>query len=576
MDKDDFNILSSLALSHYVKECDAKRYDYLESKGFILEGILTETGRAILEPYKVNNAVIMAAGLSSRFVPLAFDKPKGLAVVKGEVLIERQIRQLRAAGIQEIYVVIGYMKELFFYLEEKYGVKLIINNDYTQRNNNGTIWLVRQHLANTYICSSDNYFTENVFEPYVYESYYAVEYMAGKSAERGVVIDKDNRIIKTYPCAENDWAFMGHAYWSREFSNEFIRRFAEIYNEEDTKPLLWERIFDRFLDDLPPLRAKKYHSVIFEFDTINDLKEFDPDYLKNADSAIMDNICSILHCEREDLSEFELMNAGLTNDSFSFFCRGEKYVYRHCFPFSRNVVDRAREVYVQKKVSDLGFDSLFIHMDSETGWKLSRFVDHTHMDFNDDAQLMDAVQIMRKVHSNLIDERYRVDFRNEITRIRSLLFDTNCAYRSFQQELETDIYHLLEYVEADSWPLSLTHNDINSTNFLIHESGCELIDWEYAGLNDNAYDIAKLVLKAEAKGDKARNIISVYYGRACSWEEERHIIACGAIEEYYWLLWAIYLEQNGRNLKDDMLVWYRHAREYSKFALRMYEGDSHE
>ena len=30
----------------------------------------------------------MAAGLSSRFVPLSYDKPKGLTVVKGEVLIE--------------------------------------------------------------------------------------------------------------------------------------------------------------------------------------------------------------------------------------------------------------------------------------------------------------------------------------------------------------------------------------------------------------------------------------------------------------------------------------------------------
>ena len=47
--------------------------------------------------YKVENAIIMAAGLSSRFAPLSYEKPKALITVKGEVLIERQIRQLKEA-----------------------------------------------------------------------------------------------------------------------------------------------------------------------------------------------------------------------------------------------------------------------------------------------------------------------------------------------------------------------------------------------------------------------------------------------------------------------------------------------
>ena len=41
------------------------------------------------------NAVIMAAGMSTRFAPLSYEKPKGLWKVKGEILIEREIRQLK-------------------------------------------------------------------------------------------------------------------------------------------------------------------------------------------------------------------------------------------------------------------------------------------------------------------------------------------------------------------------------------------------------------------------------------------------------------------------------------------------
>lgn len=63
----------------------------------------------------IKNAIILAAGKSNRFAPFTYERPKGLFRVKGEILIERQIEQLIEAGITEIYVVVGYMKEKFFY-----------------------------------------------------------------------------------------------------------------------------------------------------------------------------------------------------------------------------------------------------------------------------------------------------------------------------------------------------------------------------------------------------------------------------------------------------------------------------
>ena len=77
---------------------------------------ITDAGRAALEPYRVKNAVIMAAGMSSRSAPLSYEKPKALLNVKGELLIEREIRQLQEAGIRDITLVVGYLKEKMFYL----------------------------------------------------------------------------------------------------------------------------------------------------------------------------------------------------------------------------------------------------------------------------------------------------------------------------------------------------------------------------------------------------------------------------------------------------------------------------
>ena len=96
----------------------------------------------------------MAAGMSSRFVPLSLEKPKGLLVVKNEVLIERQIEQLLEAGIEDIIVVLGYKKEAFFYLQEKYNIQFIINPEFNTKNNIHTLYLAQKHIGNTYICSS--------------------------------------------------------------------------------------------------------------------------------------------------------------------------------------------------------------------------------------------------------------------------------------------------------------------------------------------------------------------------------------------------------------------------------------
>ena len=100
----------------------------LTQEKLVEDGRLTARGLRELQPFKVENAIIMAAGLSSRFAPISYEKPKGLLRVRDEVLIERQIEQLLAVGINEIVLVVGYKKEMFFYLEDKYGVQIVINN----------------------------------------------------------------------------------------------------------------------------------------------------------------------------------------------------------------------------------------------------------------------------------------------------------------------------------------------------------------------------------------------------------------------------------------------------------------
>ncbi len=251
--------------------------------------------------FKVDNAIIMAAGTASRFAPLSFERPKALIEVKGEVLIERQIRQLREAGIDEIIVVVGYMKECFMYLEEKFGVKIVVNDDYLTRNNNASIYVAREYLKNSYICSSDNYFSQNPFESEVDSAYYAAIYADGETKEWCMTESEDGFINNVTVGGRDAWFMLGHTFWDEEFSKGFLKILDEIYDLPETANLLWESIYMEHLDELK-MRIRKYASdVIFEFDTLDELRLFDESYISNTRSEILKGAASRLSCLESEI-----------------------------------------------------------------------------------------------------------------------------------------------------------------------------------------------------------------------------------------------------------------------------------
>ena len=279
---------------------------------------------------KVDNAIIMAAGTSSRFTPLSLEKHKAITVVKGEVLIERQIEQLKAAGVPEIYIVTGYKAEQFEYLNGKYGVKLIHNPDYLTRNNNASIWAVREILGNSYICSSDNYFAKNLFESEVDDTYYATEYANGPTSEWCVTEDENGYINSVNIGGENAWYMIGHAFWSRRFSEQFLSILSAEYNLTDTADKLWEKIYMAHLDALK-MRIRKYNpGDIYEFDTIDELREFDPTYVSDTRSKILKAVAHKLNVKEQAIKNIKVLKGlAAKAEGFEFDCPNGHYRYQY-------------------------------------------------------------------------------------------------------------------------------------------------------------------------------------------------------------------------------------------------------
>ena len=584
LDKKSFQVLAALlaAPGASQREISAAKelsigsvnaaYKALIAEGLISEGKVTDAGISALGPYKVDNAVIMAAGLSSRFAPISYEKPKGLLKVRGEVLIERQIEQLKEAGIDDITVIVGYKKEYFFYLKQKYGVKIVNNDEYASRNNNGSLWRVREELGNTYVCSSDDYFTQNPFEPYVFKAYYSAQYAEGPTKEWCMTTGSNGRISKVAVGGADSWYMLGHVYFDRAFSRKFVEILEAEYDRPETTDKLWEDLYIEHIKELDMVMRPYPAGVINEFDSLDELRAFDPHFLENVDSEIFDNIVRVLGCTKAEIHDVYPLKQGLTNLSCHFSTNDGEYVYRHPGVGTELLVNRRGEVAALNKAKELGLDGTFIYEDPDRGWKVSRFVHNAKQpDPHDAEQMARMMQMCRQLHESGASVETEFDFYKEAKRYESLLLEKGPIEIPGYWDLAKRVDQLEEFVLADNALKCLCHNDFFYLNFLIDEENkYYLIDWEYAGMSDYANDFGTCSVCCELTADEVDAALDAYFGRKATKAETAHNYAHIALAGWCWYLWSLLKEAEGDFVGEWLYIYYNYGVEYLDKALALY------
>lgn len=535
------------------------------------ECALTDEGRKELARYKVDNAIILAAGMSTRFVPISYEFPKGLTVVKGEVLIERQIRQLLEAGVEEIVVVVGHMLEKFLYLKDKYNVKLVANKEYKVKNTHSSVYAAKEHLKSTYICCSDNYYPQNMFNSHEYQSFYCAQFLEGTSrTERGLIFDKQGLITATAKPCTDMWTMQGHAFLNREFNSVFTPILEEYYDKPDTKTMYWEGIYAENLDKLHMYIVKCGPNDILEFDSVEELRKFDPNYIENNDLKLIQNICRVLNAEPKEIKDIAPIQSGLTNKSFAFTLRGGRYVYRNPGKNTIGYIDRKREKFALEAARSLGLDKSYIYEDENEGWKISYYINITEpFDFSNKAHLEKLSSRLRHLHDSGIRCGDKFDFFSEADKLIERLKILDYTAADEIADLRNQISIIDKRNKADNWEPFICHNDIYEPNLLISADDLYIIDWEYAGDSDKGYDISKLFTSDNAALEEVDARLSVYFGRLPTHEEKLHIMGCATVNYYYWYVWSIFQARSGNDCSDWQLLWFKKMSKYYNETLRL-------
>ncbi|OAT80914.1 choline kinase [Bacillus sp. MKU004] len=544
-------LLSSLIEDGYIVK---------ESKEYILK----EKAKESVEPFKVDNAIIMAAGFGSRFVPLTYETPKGLLEVHGERMLERQIEQLHEVGITDITIVVGYLKEKFEYLIDKYGIKLIYNPEYDTKNNISSIYHVRHLLRNSYILCSDNYMTKNLFDTYEFESWYSAVKAEGETDEWCLYTDKKDRINRIEVGGANEWHMYGPVYFSKEFSEKFVPLLEKIYEEPRSENFYWEDVYKENLKELDMYINRQQKTTVYEFENLEELREYDHSYRDRSKSEVLSLISFIFQVKESEINDIKPLKLGMTNKSFLFSLNGKEYICRMPGEGTEYLINRHEEYDSIQAVVPLNISEQIVYIDPKNGIKISEFESEARtVDIHNKDEVATCMGMLRKLHQSDIVVPHTFNIEKNILFYEEICRENNAILFEDYSKVRTKMSELLSELKGINVPLKFSHVDPHVDNFLVLQNGdFKLIDWEYAGMCDPLIDLSMFALYGYLDEDQVEDLMIEYFERKATSEERLRVFMYMALGGFVWSLWAQYKQAQGVKFGDYTINMYRYAKRY--------------
>ncbi len=546
----------------YIHDLEEKHYLTVQENGYQL----TAEGQTYLSDYRVDNAVIIAAGFGSRFVPLTYETPKGLLEVFGERMIERQIKQLHEVGIKDITIVVGYLKEKFDYLVDKYNVKLLYNPEYARKNTIATLWHARHLLKNTYILSSDNWIRETIFHAYEPCAWYSGVYMRGNTSEWCLTTDKKGRITDVTIGGADSYVMYGPVYFDRAFSERFIPLLENCYQSPGTENDYWEHVLVKNLKTLPIYINPQPDSIVYEFENLEELRLFDTRYQNHSDNEALEQISRIFSVPESEIVQIKCLKAGMTNKSFLFSIGENSYIFRIPGPGSDLLINRRQEKLVYDTIAPLSISDEIFYFDGKTGYKISRFYENSrNCDASDWSDVSACMKVLKNFHQSGLTVPHTFSLRERIDFYEKLCMQPYCIRFEDYAEVRQKINELLDLMDQINPPKTLSHLDSVQSNFLIlPDRTIKLIDWEYAGMCDCLTDIAMFAIYSYYSEEQLIQLTEYYFERPAEQEELLRIYSYVSLGGFLWALWTEYKSSLGEEFGDYGIKMYRYAKDYYK------------
>ncbi len=219
-------------------------------------------------------AIILAAGLGSRFKEITKTTHKALLPIQGEPNLERTIKFLKEANVQDIYIVTGHLKQSFEYLIDKYQVNLIFNEKYKDYNSIYSMYKALDVLGDSFVIDSDVVLFKNIFlEKPKMSTYYTV-LRENTYSKEWIPVVKNNKVTEIIISDMQAPSLLGISFWSNEDANLIKEQYQYYLNKEKLceSSLYWDNIPMSILDKLNITTSEVSKNSAFEMDNQDEYK----------------------------------------------------------------------------------------------------------------------------------------------------------------------------------------------------------------------------------------------------------------------------------------------------------------
>lgn len=531
-------------------------HEYLD-KDFVL----TAKAYDELKLKSPQRAIILAAGFGMRMVPINMETPKALVEIKGEVLIERTIRQLHGAGIKEIYIVVGFMKEKFEYLIDKYGVELIVNPEYAQKNNLHSMKRALPYLENVYIIPCDIWCKEN---PYHAEELYSW-YMVSEQEDRESTVRVNRKMeLVQCPATETGNRMVGISYLTGDETITVRENIENMCLDSRYDGAFWEEALYRGNRMMVAARVVPKGDAI-EINTYEQLRELDNDS-NHLKSEAIQLIAQVFQVNESDVKNIEILKKGMTNRSFKFTCKNKKYIMRIPGEGTERLINRKQEAGVYEALAGNAICDPVIYINSENGYKITEFLEEARCcNASDENDVKKCMERLRQFHEMKLKVDHEFDLFSQMDFYENLWGGIPSVYPDYRVTKEK-VISLKEYIQSHVESKTLSHIDAVPDNFLfVKTKGKEkilLIDWEYAGMQDPHVDIAMFGIYSLYNRKQMDQLMDLYFEGNCRIETRIKIYCYVAVCGLLWSNWCEYKRNLGVEFGEYSLRQYRYAKEY--------------